>query len=1179
MASCMGDRETPGHLDSTALSSRTMSAPGSEADPGIPESSRFELVRMVGAGGMGVVYEAHDRQLDMRVALKTLKRYSGALLLRFKNEFRALADLHHRNLVQLYELFQEGTHWFFSMELVGGVDFITYVWKDAAKLRAAAAELAEGLVALHRAHKVHCDIKPSNVLVEPGGRVVLLDFGLVSELDDEGAPTRQVGGTPAYMAPEQAAGAPIGPESDWYAVGVMLYQALTGEMPPHSQPPPASTRAPDVPADLDALCAALLRRDPGERPRGDEVLARLGVSARPESVEVPFVGRRSELAELSKAYARVREGRTVAVVIEGESGLGKSALAARFTDALAAAGAVVLAGRCYERESVPYKAFDGVIDALTHALAALPGEQARALLPPDAALLVEAFPVLQSVGPLAALRAGELGPPDPGQRRHRLFSAMRFLLTSLAQRRGPVVIAIDDLQWSDADSLALLSELARGSSLLLVMTSRPGARPLELSCELRRLELARLSGEDARTLAHELLAGHADGAAADAASLAEEAGGHPLFIAELVQHARAHRPGGVTLDDALGARIAELDRGRVTLLELLAVAGGPLEQDALAQAAEQTSAAYTRHVAELRMAQLLRTDGARIVMYHDRVRAAVERRVDAEGLRRCHERLALTLETRPQVDPEALLVHFRGAGQLTRAAQHAVAAAEQAQAALAFERAARLYRTALELDRGRSDAALLQERLGDALASLGHQVDAADAYVAAAGHEHGTRALHLKRRAAELYMFIARPERGQVILDEVLAAVGLRLQPTAARALLTALWLRVRLGLRGLRFTLRAEKDVPRALLDKVDVCRSTAVGHMGANLWAAFEFHTRRLLLALDAGEPARLSEAITTEVGIAAISGPLGRRRVARLLGIASDLAAHLDRPLSNARLVVAQGTLAFYEGRWKDSQAKLERAEQMLRDHCVGAIMELQIIGLSTFCTRLYLGDLRSLRERLPGILQQAEERDEPLAKVWYRSGFSPVVLLADDALAEARQRLALAQTMYAPSQTMYYCGVELYAHVTLELYAGDGAAAWRELSARWKALQGTHELRQKWLYVLFWELRGRAALAAAAADGAGRARLVREARRAARRVESQGMPWGVPFAQLLRAGVAALQGDPARATSLRADAARGFAACDMTMHAAVAQRGGASGDWFEAQKIRDPERFARMLAPIP
>ncbi|MBX3271185.1 MAG: protein kinase [Sandaracinaceae bacterium] len=133
-------------------------------------TSRFELRRRLGEGGMGVVYEAYDAERRQLVALKTLQRADARSLLRFKNEFRALHDIEHPNLVSLYELFEHEGAWFFTMELVEGVDFLTHVrghepraGLDEAKLRAAMGELARGVVALHRADRVHRDIKPSNL--------------------------------------------------------------------------------------------------------------------------------------------------------------------------------------------------------------------------------------------------------------------------------------------------------------------------------------------------------------------------------------------------------------------------------------------------------------------------------------------------------------------------------------------------------------------------------------------------------------------------------------------------------------------------------------------------------------------------------------------------------------------------------------------------------------------------------------------------------------------------------------------------------------------------------------------------------------------------------------------------------------------------------------------------------
>src|SRR5262245_26424529 len=253
-------------------------------------TARFEVLRTLGEGGVGIVYEAFDRERECKVALKTLRIPSADSLARFKREFRALQDLQHPNLVHLDELFESDGTWFFTMELVKGDDFITYVRNDgeprfaagslmacaprAVPIDAAAAEtrtiqdfdpdaparaaepapralaafaglgphrfderrlrhglrqLVLALSALHDAHKVHRDVKPSNILVTADERLVLLDFGLVADAFLELAPRAH--GTIGFMAPEQLTGASIGPAADWYAVGVTLYQALTGRRP------------------------------------------------------------------------------------------------------------------------------------------------------------------------------------------------------------------------------------------------------------------------------------------------------------------------------------------------------------------------------------------------------------------------------------------------------------------------------------------------------------------------------------------------------------------------------------------------------------------------------------------------------------------------------------------------------------------------------------------------------------------------------------------------------------------------------------------------------------------------------------------------------------------------------------------------------------------------------------
>ncbi|HET7135987.1 MAG TPA: serine/threonine-protein kinase, partial [Casimicrobiaceae bacterium] len=282
-------------------------------------------------------------------------------------------------------------------------------------LRKALVELARGVNALHDAGKLHRDIKPSNVLVTREGRVILLDFGLVSDVsaNAEGDTIEsRVAGTPEYMSPEQASGLAASEASDWYSVGTMLYEALCGRLPFEgniptilaakvlSEPTPPSEFAQGVPPDLEALCMELLRRKPELRPNGREVIRRLGEASttrRARSTRnVPLVGRTSHVAALESSLAAARD-HAVLVLLHGRSGMGKTTIVRRFLDALRhrEPDAVILAGNCYEQESVPYKALDSLVDALSQHLERLPDEKLSAVLPANILALARLFPVLQ----------------------------------------------------------------------------------------------------------------------------------------------------------------------------------------------------------------------------------------------------------------------------------------------------------------------------------------------------------------------------------------------------------------------------------------------------------------------------------------------------------------------------------------------------------------------------------------------------------------------------------------------------------------------------------------------------------------------------------------------------------------------------------------------------------------
>jgi serine/threonine protein kinase len=258
------------------------------------EHGRYVVSDLIGEGAMGLVYRAFDRELGQDVALKTLRASLPDDIYHLKKEFRALIDLDHPNLVHLYDLVVGSNQCFFTMELISGPRLDRWIRSDsnpaAMSRRAAGAlwQLAAGLSALHLAGKLHRDIKPSNVLVADDERVVLLDMGLVSHfLSSQSRRSQhgQLAGTLEYMAPEQGRGELLTPASDWFAAGVVLYEALAGRLPwpdpggqhlgtrPPEQSPQECTTG--VSEQLSRLVLDLLQRDPEARPTHSQVLARL----------------------------------------------------------------------------------------------------------------------------------------------------------------------------------------------------------------------------------------------------------------------------------------------------------------------------------------------------------------------------------------------------------------------------------------------------------------------------------------------------------------------------------------------------------------------------------------------------------------------------------------------------------------------------------------------------------------------------------------------------------------------------------------------------------------------------------------------------------------------------------------------------------------------------------------
>ena len=248
---------------------------------------RYELGASLGSGGMGEVYLAHDGVLERDVALKVLRsQYAGdeEFAERFRREARSAASLSHPNIVQVYDRgeAEDGTS-YIAMEYVPGGTLKEQIERRGPfgdrETAAVGAQIADALGAAHERGMIHRDIKPQNVLVTASGDLKVTDFGIARAASAvTSSATGAIFGTAGYISPEQALGGPVGPASDLYSLGVILYEMLTGELPfaadnsiavclKHVNEPPRPPKLlnPDIPAGIDALVLMLLAKHPKDR--------------------------------------------------------------------------------------------------------------------------------------------------------------------------------------------------------------------------------------------------------------------------------------------------------------------------------------------------------------------------------------------------------------------------------------------------------------------------------------------------------------------------------------------------------------------------------------------------------------------------------------------------------------------------------------------------------------------------------------------------------------------------------------------------------------------------------------------------------------------------------------------------------------------------------------------------
>jgi hypothetical protein len=513
------------------------------------------------------------------------------------------------------------------------------------QVRDAFRQLAVAIAVLHAHGIVHRDIKPSNIMITAEGRVVLLDFGLaVAIAADDSLDRRSVVGTPGYMSPEQITASTPTAASDWYAFGVLLFQAITGRMPfsaptpvdlvqmqVHGEPERAAA-VEGVPRDLASLADDCMRRGAAARPSDAEVLYRLGVRQfDPQRIQRKRVrrpdriGRGREVRTLRRWIASAQHGMPRVILLHGSPGAGKSAVLDLLLDQLRReTKTVVISGRCEAFESVRFNAIDGLVDSLARELRRNKRPQVDAIL--NRAMAVsQLFPVLV---PSETSEIGEetISVPPKGERLiAKATNELQWVLEATAGEH-PLLMVLDDAQWGDYQSAKMMLRLLQSPKITLLLAYR--SEDWRTSLLLQTLLAAGIAAREMRLneLTRPMTARIVKRRFADAAF--RQSQGNPALLEMISEEiANGAKDPNLLLARAIARRLQRLSAPSRQLFRLFLLRDGPID-DALAASTLELFET-DEPLRALRAERLIRIrktgDLQEIDVYHPRMREVLAR--------------------------------------------------------------------------------------------------------------------------------------------------------------------------------------------------------------------------------------------------------------------------------------------------------------------------------------------------------------------------------------------------------------------------------------------------------------------------------------------------------------------------------------------------------------------------
>ncbi len=766
---------------------------------GLPDrgviGGRYQVLRILKAGHDRETLLAADLTHGTTVVIKTAMAasFSATARMRLEHEAHLLSQITNGPFPPLLDHGSEGEHVYLVLPFITGITLQARLRQGPLSVLdtiALGRAILDALGAAHVHDVLHRDVKPANVIVDEGTplrEATLIDFGLALSTNLDASIRDQSVETAQYLSPEGAGllDQEVADCSDLYSVGIVLFECLAGRPPfqgssvgevlrQHitSQPPELRSLGLPVPRALDEVIQRLLRKDPRDRYQSAQaVVADLKVIAealrqgesepslvvglhdrRHTLTEPAFVGRGQELAALQTQLEHAQAGQGCLVLLEAESGGGKSRLLAEFALRGAQKGAWILRGQGLDQAAQrPFQLLTGVAEGVIATARREPGmeEKIRIALGDHEAAACSALPELAKLFGSGVL--GKLGPETFAETRS--VQALAALLDALGATGRPVLVLLDDCQWADQMTLKVLSNWQRQPAVeqrpvLLVAAFRseevPSSHLLRTLQAATHLTLPTFQAVNVRKLVESMAGPLPDEAVNAIERLAE---GSPFMAAAALRGlvesgALAPIPTGWRVEPLamadvqssrhaaafLARRIELLPETTVTLLSVGAVLGKEFDLFTAAKLARQTSAEAITAFNEACHRHIVWAKGkdSQCAFIHDKLRQTLLDRLPEREVQELHLRAALDLETQDPQRVFELAYHFDAAGENQRALPYALAAAEQARSQHALETAEEQYRIA---ERGAStDQAIryrIAEGLGDVLMLRGRYDEAA----------------------------------------------------------------------------------------------------------------------------------------------------------------------------------------------------------------------------------------------------------------------------------------------------------------------------------------------------------------------------------------------------------------------------------------------------------------------